>query len=157
MLDHEYQVKVADFGLCRDIYEEGKYYQQTESPVPYRWMAPESLKQHGKYTTESDVWSFGVTFWEIMTRGDAPYSDFDLGNSNNATQLQKLLQSGARLPRPTVCPIEIFQIISSCWAFEPRDRPTFTEIISMIEEVVSNLDGNVQRLLVPPKPTYYNI
>jgi len=67
LLDKDNHVKIADFGLSRDVYEKDYCRQEKRSPVPVKWMAPESLEEQ-KFTTKSDVWSFGVTFWEIITR-----------------------------------------------------------------------------------------
>ncbi|KAJ0069764.1 hypothetical protein NL108_013311, partial [Boleophthalmus pectinirostris] len=99
MLDESYTVKVADFGLARDVYEKEYYSVHNKSGVklPVKWMALESLQTH-KFTHKSDVWSFGVLLWELMTRGAPPYSDV------NSFDITVFLMQGRRLLQPEFCP-----------------------------------------------------
>ncbi|MED6281254.1 hypothetical protein CHARACLAT_019374, partial [Characodon lateralis] len=99
MLDESYTVKVADFGLARDVYDKEYYSVHNKSGVklPVKWMALESLQTH-KFTTKSDVWSFGVLLWELMTRGAPPYSDV------NTFDITVFLLQGRRLLQPEFCP-----------------------------------------------------
>ncbi|KAF7645839.1 hypothetical protein LDENG_00197570 [Lucifuga dentata] len=92
MLDESYTVKVADFGLARDV-----VHNKSGVKLPVKWMALESLQTH-KFTTKSDVWSFGVLLWELMTRGAPPYSDV------NSFDITVFLLQGRRLLQPEFCP-----------------------------------------------------
>ncbi|XP_076468403.1 hepatocyte growth factor receptor-like [Babylonia areolata] len=76
MLDEEFRVRVADFGLARDIYEKEYYSSENKkAKLPVKWMALESLEK-GTYSSKTDVWSYGVVLWELLTRGVTPYSCF---------------------------------------------------------------------------------
>ncbi|KAG8173530.1 hypothetical protein JTE90_008864, partial [Oedothorax gibbosus] len=98
MLSADLEVKVADFGLSRDIYERDYYSSDNKkTKLPVKWMAPESLEK-GTYSTKTDVWSYGVVLWELMTRGVSPYPDVDNWD------IIQYLKSGRRMPQPSYCP-----------------------------------------------------
>ncbi|CAG2215155.1 HGFR [Mytilus edulis] len=99
-MDENLKVKVADFGLARDIYTKNYYSSDNKKMLPVKWMAPESL-ENGTYSTKSDVWSFGVVMWELITRGAAPYCDV------NNWDMHKYLFSGRRLKRTEFCPTRL--------------------------------------------------
>uniref|UniRef100_A0A3Q3WFC8 Hepatocyte growth factor receptor n=1 Tax=Mola mola TaxID=94237 RepID=A0A3Q3WFC8_MOLML len=113
MLDESYTVKVADFGLARDVYDKEYYSIHNKSGVklPVKWMALESLQTH-KFTTKSDVWSFGVLLWELMTRGAPPYSDV------NSFDITVFLLQGRRLLQPEFCPDALYTVMIECF-FRP--------------------------------------
>lgn len=90
-----------------------------------RWMAPESLKD-GIFTTKSDVWAFGVVLWEIVTLGEQPYQ----GLSNE--HVLKYVMRGGLQEAPEGCPVDLFDLMSLCWKWNPADRPNFTDIIDRI-------------------------
>ncbi|XP_059172415.1 macrophage-stimulating protein receptor-like [Physella acuta] len=117
MLDSVHRVKVADFGLCRDIYEKGYYTSDNKKQLPIRWMAIESI-EHGAYSTKSDVWSLGVVLWEMLTRGVTPYPGVDGWDIINFLRRR-------RLPAPFFCPDELYCLMMQCWAKDPNLRPTF--------------------------------
>ncbi|KAL7885515.1 hypothetical protein AOLI_G00058100 [Acnodon oligacanthus] len=149
MLDESYIVKVADFGLARDVYDKEYYSVHNKSGVklPVKWMALESLQTH-KFTTKSDVWSFGVLLWELMTRGAPPYSDV------NSFDITVFLLQGRRLLQPEFCPDALYNVMIECWHPKPERRPTFSELVSRISAIFSSFSGEHYILL---NTTYVNI
>ncbi|XP_019641733.1 PREDICTED: fibroblast growth factor receptor homolog 1-like [Branchiostoma belcheri] len=123
-------VKIADFGLTTDIYERGYQRQDAEQKIPVRWMAPERLMQEGRYTSKSDVWSFGVVLYEIATLGNVPYP------GRERTLLDEL-RTGYREPRPPGLKQELYDMMLRCWQWEEDDRPEF-------EELYDELDAEVE-------------
>jgi len=86
--------------------------------LPIKWMAPEAA-MYNHFTSKSDVWSFGIVIYEIITYGKAPYPGMTNG------QVLKVLQQGYRMPRPMECPNELYDIMLDCWKEDPAERPTF--------------------------------
>ncbi|XP_041445114.1 macrophage stimulating 1 receptor L homeolog isoform X3 [Xenopus laevis] len=137
MLDETFHVKVADFGLARDVFDK-EYYsvrRHKNARLPVKWMAMESL-QTQKFTTKSDVWSFGVLLWELMTRGAPPYPDVD------AYDITRYLFRGRRLAQPEYCPNPLYSLMLSCWNPQPVERPTFTQLVSDMELISNSLSGD---------------
>ncbi|KAH9503782.1 hypothetical protein Btru_066614 [Bulinus truncatus] len=128
MLNSAFTVKVADFGLCRDIYEKGYYSSDNKKSLPIRWMALESV-EHGAYSTKSDVWSFGIVLWELLTRGMMPYPGVDGWDIINFLRQR-------RLSRPYFCPLTLYAIMTSCWEFLPDRRPEFTSLTSELSSMI---------------------
>ncbi|CAB3364413.1 Hypothetical predicted protein [Cloeon dipterum] len=114
-------VKISDFGLSRDIYSSDYYRVQSKSLLPVRWMPPESIL-YGKFTTESDVWSYGVVLWETYSYGLQPY----YGYSNQ--EVIDMIRSRQLLPCPESCPSRIYSLMMECWHEVPYRRPSFPEI-----------------------------
>lgn len=114
-------VKISDFGLSRDIYSADYYRVQTKSLLPVRWMPPESIL-YGKFTTESDVWAFGVVLWEIYSYGLQPY----YGYSNS--EVIEMIRSRQLLPCPEDCPSRMYAFMVECWHEIAGRRPVFNEI-----------------------------
>ncbi|XP_077452292.1 hepatocyte growth factor receptor isoform X2 [Stigmatopora argus] len=149
MLDESYTVKVADFGLARDVYDKEYYSVHNKSGVklPVKWMALESLQTH-KFTAKSDVWSFGVLLWELMTRGAPPYSDV------NSFDITVFLLQGRRLLQPEFCPDSLYTVMVECWHPNPERRPSFSDLVSSIAAIFSSFSGEHYVLL---NTTYVNI
>ncbi|KAG5878068.1 hypothetical protein JTB14_031503 [Gonioctena quinquepunctata] len=123
-------VKIGDFGMARDIYETDYYRKETKGLLPVRWMAPESLAD-GVFTSDSDVWSYGIVLWEIATLAEQPYQ----GLSNE--QVLRFTISKGRLERPPECSDLLYEIMRQCWNWQPNDRPTFWDIVEHLESHVS--------------------
>ncbi|NXC43638.1 ROS1 kinase, partial [Penelope pileata] len=121
-------VKIGDFGLARDIYKNDYYRKRGEGLLPVRWMAPESLID-GVFTNRSDVWAFGVLVWETLTLGQQPYP----GLSN--IEVLHHVRSGGRLESPSNCPEDIRDLMTRCWAQDPRNRPSFFCIQNKLQEI----------------------
>ncbi|CAH3185149.1 unnamed protein product [Porites lobata] len=128
LVGHDNQIKVSDFGLMRQIYEDVNSSTKSKK-LPVKWMAPESLYQ-GVYTTKSDVWSFGVVLWEMATLGGVPYPT--LTNS----ELYRLLGTGYRMERPDMCSDDVYELITECWNEDPYIRPSFYRLIEKMEAIM---------------------
>uniref|UniRef100_A0A673W8Z8 receptor protein-tyrosine kinase n=1 Tax=Salmo trutta TaxID=8032 RepID=A0A673W8Z8_SALTR len=132
MLNENMTVCVADFGLSKKIYN-GDYYRQGRiSKMPVKWIAIESLADR-VYTTKSDVWSFGVTMWEIATRGQTPYP----GVENS--EIYDYLRQGNRLKQPPSCLDTIYSLMFSCWLLSPKDRPGFPSLRCDLEKALEEM------------------
>uniref|UniRef100_A0A8C4ZRW5 Tyrosine-protein kinase receptor n=1 Tax=Gadus morhua TaxID=8049 RepID=A0A8C4ZRW5_GADMO len=118
-------VKIGDFGMSRDIYSTDYYRVGGHTMLPIRWMPPESI-MYRKFTTESDVWSFGVILWEIFTYGKQPW--FQLANN----EVIECITQGRVLERPRVCPKEIYDMMLGCWQREPQQRLNIKDIQKML-------------------------
>lgn len=121
--------KISDLGLTRDVYEDDAYLKKSKDRVPVKWMSPESLADH-VYTTKSDVWSFGVVGWEIITLGSTPYPGISPQN------LYHLLKNGYRMQRPENCSSEIYSLLEACWDENPLMRPSFKVLASQFEKLL---------------------
>ncbi|XP_008046752.1 proto-oncogene tyrosine-protein kinase ROS-like [Carlito syrichta] len=119
-------VKIGDFGLARDIYKNDYYRKRGEGLLPVRWMAPESLTD-GIFTTQSDVWSFGILIWEILTLGHQPYP------AHSNLDVLNYVQTGGRLEPPRNCPDDLWNLMTQCWAQEPDQRPPFHRIQDQLQ------------------------
>uniref|UniRef100_A0A3P9DGJ2 receptor protein-tyrosine kinase n=1 Tax=Maylandia zebra TaxID=106582 RepID=A0A3P9DGJ2_9CICH len=123
------KMKISDFGLSRDVYEEDSYVKRSKGRIPVKWMAIESLFDH-IYTTQSDVWSFGVLLWEIVTLGGNPYPGIA------PERLFNLLKTGYRMERPENCTEEMYNLMLRCWKQEPDKRQTFADISKELEKMM---------------------
>ena len=121
--------KVTDFGLSRIIDEDPYTSIDTLKFFSIKWTAPEAAF-YNRFSIKSDVWSFGVTMWEIVTKGAVPYP----GMSNGQTLAQ--VEGGYRMPKPDGCPDALYEIMLSCWKDEPESRWTFDYLQSALEDMV---------------------
>ncbi|CAG2170716.1 unnamed protein product, partial [Oppiella nova] len=125
MVAEDLTVKIGDFGMTRDIYDNDYYRKRDCGLIPVRWMSPESLKD-GMFTTYSDIWAYGVVLYEMVTLGAQPYQ-----GCSNETVLQNVIK-GYRLPEPENCPKKLWKIMQFCWRKHPKARPSFNEITEFL-------------------------
>ncbi|CAI9532740.1 unnamed protein product, partial [Staurois parvus] len=128
-------VKICDFGLARDVYKDPDYVRKGDARLPLKWMAPETIFDR-VYTTQSDVWSFGVLLWEIFSLGGSPYPGVQIDED-----FCRRLKEGTRMRAPDYATVEIYQTMLDCWQGDPLQRPTFTELVEHLGNV---LQRNVQ-------------
>ncbi|KAK9751785.1 Immunoglobulin I-set domain [Popillia japonica] len=150
LVSEDYILKIADFGLARDIHCSDYYRKTTDGRLPVKWMAPEALF-HRVYTTQSDVWSYGILLWEIMTLGGTPYPSVP-----SVEKLFQLLRSGHRMEKPPCCSLEIYMLMRECWSYQPNERPVFTELVEDLDRILTitaneeYLDLGLPQLDTPP-------
>lgn len=141
--------KVADFGFARDVADKHIYERKSDGRLPIRWMAPESLYDN-IFSVKSDIWSFGILLWEIVTLGSTPYPGL------SANDVMKKVIEGYRLEKPEHCHRELYNIMYYCWEAEPSARPDFTDIVARLEPLI-NKDMDYIQLERFPDHSYYNL
>ncbi|XP_059612426.1 fibroblast growth factor receptor homolog 1-like [Phlebotomus argentipes] len=150
LVSDDYVMKIADFGLARDIQDTDYYRKATNGRLPIKWMAPESLTDKF-YDTKSDVWSYGILLWEIMSFGEQPYPSI-----YSADDLNIFLRCDHRLDKPKRCSNNIYMLMRQCWQFNPQDRPNFSQLVGDLDKILSAtandeyLDLGVPLLETPP-------
>eukprot|EP00074_Homo_sapiens_P072008 XP_011526553.1 non-receptor tyrosine-protein kinase TYK2 isoform X4 [Homo sapiens] len=149
LLDNDRLVKIGDFGLAKAVPEGHEYYRVREDgDSPVFWYAPECLKEY-KFYYASDVWSFGVTLYELLTHCDSsqspPTKFLELigiaQGQMTVLRLTELLERGERLPRPDKCPCEVYHLMKNCWETEASFRPTFENLIPILKTVHEKYQG----------------
>ncbi|CAH0548058.1 unnamed protein product [Brassicogethes aeneus] len=136
LLSENNVVKICDFGLAKSMYNNDNYQKKGEDLLPIRWMAIEYIRDH-IFSTQSDVWSFGVVLWEFFSLSRSPYP----GILPDKTLYDKLA-SGYRMEKPEFAPKEIHNMMMDCWLEKPQSRPSF-EILT--ERLGNLLEENVAR------------
>ncbi|XP_032082166.1 fibroblast growth factor receptor 3-like [Thamnophis elegans] len=130
LVTEDHVMKIADFGLARDVHNIDYYKKTTNGRLPVKWMAPEALFDR-VYTHQSDVWSFGVLLWEIFTLGGSPYPGIPV------EELFKLLKEGHRMDKPANCTPDLYMIMRECWHAVPSQRPTFKQLVEDLDRVLT--------------------
>lgn len=132
-------IKILDLGLFRDVYSADYYKLMGASPFPIRWMSPEAI-MYGKFSTDSDIWSYGVVLWEIFSYGLQPYC----GYSNQ--DVIEMVRSRQVLACPDDCPAWIYTVMLECWSEFPARRPRFKDIHNRLRtwESLSNYNSTAQ-------------
>ncbi|KAM6453413.1 ephrin type-A receptor 5 isoform 8-T8 [Liasis olivaceus] len=124
--------KVSDFGLSRILEDDPEAaYTTRGGKIPIRWTAPEAIAFR-KFTSASDVWSYGIVMWEVVSYGERPY--WEMTNQD----VIKAVEEGYRLPSPMDCPAALYQLMLDCWQKDRNSRPKFDEIVCMLEKLIRN-------------------
>ncbi|KAK7090670.1 hypothetical protein V1264_010432 [Littorina saxatilis] len=122
------QVKISDFGLSRATGSGSDYYKASHGGRwPIKWYAPESVN-YGHFSHASDVWSFGITLWEMFSYGESPYGD------KKGIEVVQFIESGKRLSKPEKCPDVVYNVMLRCWKADAAQRPTFKELNRQFQE-----------------------
>lgn len=129
LVGEEYVLKIADFGLTRNIPNHDYYRKTSDGRLPVKWMAPEALFDR-KYTVKSDVWSYGVLLWEIFTLGGTPYPSVPV------EELFNKLIHGHRMDRPPYSTAEMYNIMVQCWRQSPDQRPSFADLRDELDHLL---------------------
>ncbi|XP_070773133.1 platelet-derived growth factor receptor beta-like [Enoplosus armatus] len=116
-------VKVCDFGLARDLMKDQDYIARGNSFLPVKWMSPESIFQN-IYSSQSDIWSYGILLWEIFSLGGSPYPDLPM-----TQEFYSALKRGYRMSQPDHAPPNIYDLMKQCWEVKPQSRPSFSSLV----------------------------
>uniref|UniRef100_A0A669CHN0 receptor protein-tyrosine kinase n=1 Tax=Oreochromis niloticus TaxID=8128 RepID=A0A669CHN0_ORENI len=124
--------KVSDFGLSRVLEDDPEAaYTTRGGKIPIRWTAPEAIA-YRKFTSASDVWSYGIVMWEVISYGERPY--WEMSNQD----VIKAIDEGYRLPAPMDCPVVLHQLMLDCWEKGRSDRPKFAQIVTILDKLIRN-------------------
>lgn len=122
LLVTQHYAKISDFGLSKALTEEENYYKaKSHGKWPLKWYAPECMN-YLKFSSKSDVWSFGVLMWEAFSYGQKPYK----GMKGN--EVIQMIESGERMSPPPDCPAEMYDLMKKCWTYKPDERPGFSVV-----------------------------
>jgi serine/threonine protein kinase len=135
-------IKISDFGLSEDVFQRNYYREGVDgemAKLPVKWMAPESLSD-GHFSEKSDVWSYGVTMWEVFSGGKSPYP------GTNPVTLVQMLEEGGRLPKPynSACSDKIYTMMLTCWEAVPDERPSFKTLYNNGSKIIEGIAGYLE-------------
>ena len=123
----------------QDIYKTSNYQKKSDGPLPVKWLAIECIRDR-VFSTQSDVWAFGIVLWEFFSLGKTPYPGLEAGD-----RFFDMLMNDYRMPQPLFAPREVYRIMSECWAREPTHRPRFRELADMLGDLLEA--GEVDRYM----------
>ncbi|XP_055678314.1 tyrosine kinase receptor Cad96Ca [Lutzomyia longipalpis] len=149
LITDEHTCKVADFGFARDVVTSKIYERKSEGKLPIRWMAIESLYDN-IFSVKSDIWSFGILMWEIVTLGSTPYPGIA------AAEVMRQVRDGYRLEKPEHCRRELYNIMYYCWAKDANERPGFSELVVLLDKLLLTETDYIE-LERFPDHNYYNM
>ncbi|XP_064217651.1 tyrosine-protein kinase SYK isoform X2 [Aotus nancymaae] len=122
LLVTQHYAKISDFGLSKALRADENYYKaQTHGKWPVKWYAPECINYY-KFSSKSDVWSFGVLMWEAFSYGQKPYRGM------KGSEVTAMLEKGERMGCPAGCPREMYDLMNLCWTYDVENRPGFAAV-----------------------------
>ena len=121
--------RIADFGMSRELLSDSEYYTSSGGRIPLRWTAPEAIF-YQKYSEKSDVWSFGMTLFEIWSLGEKPW-----GNDATNEEIIEGLSDGRKLSPPAGCPRDVYSVMVETWRMDSSCRPTFSVILHLLTNI----------------------
>ncbi|XP_078484404.1 fibroblast growth factor receptor isoform X3 [Ciona intestinalis] len=131
LVANDFVMKIADFGLARDIRSNDYYRKETRGHLPYKWMALEAMTDN-MFTHATDVWSFGILLWEIFSLGGSPYPGV------KTHDLVRFLRNGDRLEQPQFASSELYRLMRDCWEESPRRRPQFRQLVEDLDRMLAS-------------------
>ncbi|CAK9816010.1 Fibroblast growth factor receptor [Anthophora plagiata] len=143
LLSSDFTIKISDFGLSRTGVYVIKETDEKVRCLPIRWMSPEALFNRA-FSSKSDVWSYGVVLWEISTLGGFPYP-----NVENDRLLSYIVHENGRLEQPDGVPSNIYELMCSCWATEPENRPNFTQLLTNLRTLDASFNDTIRTVSNP--------
>uniref|UniRef100_A0AAY4DCE2 Tyrosine-protein kinase n=1 Tax=Denticeps clupeoides TaxID=299321 RepID=A0AAY4DCE2_9TELE len=143
LLVNQHYAKISDFGLSKALGADDNYYKaRTAGKWPLKWYAPECINFH-KFSSKSDVWSFGITMWEAFSYGGKPYKKM------KGPEVSSFIESGARMDCPPGCPDTMYNLMKDCWTYKHEERPGFVKV----EERMRNFYYSISKKTpAAPKP-----
>ncbi|XP_076382328.1 vascular endothelial growth factor receptor 1 [Megalopta genalis] len=140
-------VKICDFGLAKNMYKEEIYKKKSDCPLPIKWLAIETMRDQ-IFSTQSDIWSFGIVLWEFFTLAETPYPGME-----TEIVYQKLIE-GYRMEQPEYATPEVYDIMCQCWKAEPSLRPSFTDLVNSVGKL---LEDNVRTHYIELNAPYLDV
>jgi len=128
LINEQLFVKIADFGLSKDVYSRDYYRLGDKSVLPIQWMPPEAIL-YCKFSAQSDIWSFGIVLWEIFAGGAQPY--YTLSNE----EVVEYVNNKNVLQCPSDFPSNLYNLMVDCWANNPESRPTASEVYATLQDL----------------------
>ncbi|KAJ6655155.1 hypothetical protein lerEdw1_005633 [Lerista edwardsae] len=138
LLVNQHYAKISDFGLSKALAADDSYYMaKTTGKWPLKWYAPECILFR-KFSSKSDVWSYGVTMWEAFSYGQKPYKKM------KGPEVMTFIEEGKRMDCPPKCPPEMYQLMKQCWTFKWEDRPDFVTVETLIRAYYYSVAAKVE-------------
>lgn len=142
--------KIGDFGLCRYIYADQSQYKSKGGKLPLKWMSPEAIR-HYEFSIKSDVWSFGILLFEVITLGGSPYPGMP------PEDVLPHLESGGRIEKPDNCPENFYDVMMQCWSADPEDRIEFSDVRMQLATQLEDITEDYSYLKLDAAKDYYNV